>query len=89
MIEKGRHKRPQIPREQRFCPICPTNVENETHFITQCTLYINRNELFMAAELEATNFVNLNTQQQFIFLMSQENKLLNYKIVSTVYEWFK
>ena len=51
-------------------------------------LYENRNELFMAAETEAPNFINLNTQEQFIFLMSQENRVLNYKIISTIHEWF-
>ena len=75
MIEKGRHKRPKILREQRFCPSC-----------TQCNLYKNRNELLMAAETEAPNFINLYTQAQFIF-HSQENKQLNYKIISKIHEW--
>ena len=42
----------------------------------------------MSAEIEAPNFTNLNTQEQFIFLMSQENRVLNYKIISTIHEWF-
>jgi hypothetical protein len=42
----------------------------------------------MAGEIEAPNFINLNTQAQFIFLMSQENKLLNYKVISKIHEWF-
>ena len=42
----------------------------------------------MAAETEAPNFTNINTQEQFIFLMSQENRVLNYKIISTIHEWF-
>ena len=88
MIKKGRHKRPKIPREQRFCPFCPTKVEDENRFLMQCILYENRNELIMAAETEAPNFTNLNTQEQFIFLMSQENRVLNYKIISTMHEWF-
>ena len=43
MIEKGRHKRPKIPREQRFCPFYPANVEDENHSLMQCILYENRN----------------------------------------------
>ena len=54
----------------------------------QCILYENRNELFMAAETEAPNFTNLNSQEQFIFLMSQENSVLNYKIISAIQKWF-
>ena len=88
MIKKGGHKCPKIPREQRFFPFCHTKVEDESHFLMQCVLYENRNELFMAAETEAPNFTNLNTQEQFIFLMSQENRVLNYKIISTIHEWF-
>ena len=89
MIEKGRHRCPKIPREQRFCPFCPTKVEDESHFLMQCILYENRNELFVsAAETEASNFTNLNTQEQFIFLMPQENRALNYKIISTIHKWF-
>ena len=32
MIEKGRHQK--IPKEQRFCPICPNEIEDEVHFLT-------------------------------------------------------
>ena len=42
----------------------------------------------MAAETEAPNFTNLNSQEQFIFLMSQENRVPYYKIISTIHEWF-
>ena len=37
----------------------------------------------MAGETGVPNFTNLNSQEQFIFLMSQENRVLNYKIIST------
>ena len=43
-------------------------VEDESHFLMQCILYENRNELFMAADTGAPNFTNLNSQEQFIFL---------------------
>ena len=42
----------------------------------------------MAAEIEAPNFINLNNREQFIFLMSQENKPLNYKVISNIHEWY-
>ena len=34
MIGKGRHQK--IPKEQRFCPICPNEIEDEVHFLTVC-----------------------------------------------------
>ena len=64
MIEKGRHKRPVFPREERFCPFCPT-VENEIHFLTQSSAYKNRNELFNMIAKEVPNFVNLNNKSQY------------------------
>ena len=87
-IETGRHTRPKIPREARYCPFCPDSVENEIHFLTQCTAYTNRHELFHTIEIEVPQFSRLNSEEQFKYLMSQENKLLNHKIISTVYSWF-
>ena len=87
MIEMGRNKRPTIPREQRFCPTWPTLVENEVHFLTQCSAYANRNDRFAAIENEVINFVNIYVQAPLIFVMSQENEILNYRIISTVHEW--
>ena len=88
MVEKGRHKRPIIPRNQRFCSFCPTKIEDAIHFLTQCSLYKNRNLLYMAAEAVAPNFITLNAQAQFIFLMSQEDKMLNRKLIYKLHEWF-
>ena len=88
MIEKGRHKRPVLPREERFCPFCPSTVENEIHFLTQCSAYKNRNELFNMIAKEVPNFVNLDNKSQYIFLMSQENKQLNLKLVPTIHKCF-
>ena len=84
MIEKGRHKR---PREERFCLFCPSTVENEIHFLTQCSTYKNRTELFNMIEREVSNFVNLDNKSQFIFL-SQESKQLILKLIPTIHKWF-
>ena len=66
MIENGRHKRSIIPREQRFCPTCPTLIQNEVHLLTQCSdMEIEMNYL-AAIEKEVPTFVNLYVQGQFI-----------------------
>lgn len=35
-IETGRYGTTKIPADQRFCKFCPTNVEDEVHFLFQC-----------------------------------------------------
>ena len=68
-IETGRHKRPLIPSEARFCPTCEDAVEDELHFLLHCKLYSSlRNSLF-----DSLNFVNFNSyseKDKFIYLMS-------------------
>ena len=57
MIEGGRHKRPIIPRDQRFCPYCPGEIENEEHFVTECRAY-DRAPLFDNIANKALQFNN-------------------------------
>ena len=88
MIEEGRHKRPRLPREHRYCPHCTTVVEDETHFLTQCSVYSNdRNILYEATNTDTPNFTNLDDNAKYIFLMSQENLQLTQKIVPTIHKW--
>ena len=37
LVETGRHSR--IERPLRFCPFCPTMIEDELHFLIQCPTY--------------------------------------------------
>ena len=86
MIEKGRHRRPQPPRDQRLCPFCPDQVEDEAHFLTQCYGY-NHQELLPNVINIAPNFVNLTPQAQLVYLMTQEDFQLTYKLALTVDKW--
>ena len=38
-IETGRYHNPPLPRDQRFCFSCQTEIEDEEHFILYCPVY--------------------------------------------------
>ena len=51
-IERGRYHRPSLKPEDRTCIICPQKIEDEIHFLTECTAYSD----------ERQNLVNSITQ---------------------------
>ena len=87
MIEVGRHKIPQIPRENRWCQFCETQVEDEQHMLTECTLYGSRTQWFNKIAEKCPNFNTLDNHQRFIFLMSQEDQELIRETAKKIAEW--
>ena len=87
MIEEGRHKTPQIARENRFCKFCKTEVEDEQHMLIDCTLYGNRTRWFREITNNCPNFSTLNSHQKFVYLMSQGNEQLTNEIAKKIAEW--
>ena len=79
MIEVGRHARPIVPREQRFCPHCPNIVESEIHFLTECPVYY-RAPLFTKVMVNVPQFAQLDEKSKFLYLMSQEDQLLTQEL---------
>ena len=88
MIEEGRHFRPIIPRENRWCKFCETAVEDEQHMLIDCKLYGNRHNFFQKIAEKCPNFSSLNGQQKFIFLMTQEDEELVKETAEKISEWF-
>ena len=86
MIETGRHKTPIIPRAARFCPHCPNIVEDEQHFLTDCVAY-DRSVLMAIFSESCPQFENLNNENKFIYLMSQEDEGLSNFMASQLHEW--
>ena len=90
MIEKGRHCKPIIPREQRFCPICPNNVESEKHFLLSCQLFKDNRDLFYETfRMLVPNFENLSMDEKFTYIMSQEDLTMNHILAQTIYDWME
>ena len=78
MIEKGRHAKPKkIERVERFCYFCKNIVEDEKHFLISCPLYARaRGILENVCTSNCTLYESLNTDQKFIFILSDENPLI-------------
>jgi hypothetical protein len=70
-IETGRFK--NLKEEERICELCPLNVvENETHFLCECSLYTDaRIKLFDKAIKKNPSFNDLEVSIKFNFLMKQ------------------
>ena len=80
-IEHGRHHRPRIDRVMRVCKLCKQEVEDEFHFLIRCTTYATeRNHLFHSISALYPNFVHLNDENKYIYLMSQENNDLWHRL---------
>ena len=91
LIEKGRHMRDKIERNNRKCFACRNDIEDELHFITKCPLYINEREiLFQACRDSFIRFDSyMSDYQRFVFILSSEDPavLRNLsKLISTSFE---
>ena len=85
MIEEGRRKRPKIPRDERIC-LLRTEVENEIHFLIKCpSKSTERNLLFTEISKTVPSFSCLDPTSKYIFLMSQENKVINKLLIEQIY----
>ena len=74
-IESGRYCRPPLPPEQRVCQYCNLGgVENEEHFLLDCTLYAEeRYELQQALSHICPKFGNLAKSELFSLILSMNN----------------
>ena len=69
-IEVGRHNK--IPKNERFCPFCPTLIEDEMHFLLLCPTYAtNRTKLF--EELNITDIPSKDQESLFVSLMTNSS----------------
>ena len=79
MIEVGRHQGIE-DEKQRFCPFCPQDVENESHFLFSCPVYtFQRNTLLDPITRTYPYFSNLPMSLKLEFVMSyMDQNVCNY-----------
>ena len=86
MIEKRRHIRPPIPREDRKCHMCTTEVEDEIHFMTDCKLYGSQNTFWTQVTSKFPQTTNLSKENKFVFIMTQEDPEITELLLKTNYK---
>ena len=73
-IERGRYRKLEI--EDRKCKTCNI-VEDEMHFLMKCPRYEkDRSELMSYVEERVPNFIDLDDENKFIYLMSSEGEII-------------
>ena len=84
-IETGRKQR--LDKNLRFCPFCPNFIEDEKHFLLQCSIYnVLRRNLFTWAGTQLHNFNYLEKTEKFVTLLTNIN--FTPKTASAVYKMF-
>ena len=74
MIEKGRHMK--IEKELRFCPLCPNEIEDETHFLIICKAFKEeRKTLFVEMNKADRNFEGKNSLEKVKFLLKNKHTI--------------
>ena len=88
-IEKGRHCRPKVPPQERFCHVCRT-LEDEKHFLITCELYNReRTKFFDKLRNIHPEFDQLTEQDKFLFLMTTVDQQTLAWLGQFVYTAFK
>ena len=71
-IEKGRHKNPKTPRQERLCKLCYDQVvEDEDHFLLRCTTYSHLRDHYQINQDNVPDVLNMEDQYRLAkFLLS-------------------
>jgi hypothetical protein len=73
-IETGRHARPIIPSQQRYCKTCKNIVGDEIHFLTECSKYNElRTKLYDDITPFIPNFTTMTNRNKCITLLSHSD----------------
>ena len=85
LIEIGRHSR--MERPLRFCPFCPTMIEDELHFLIQCPTYKEMiDKHFPPTVLHNTE---ISDKEKFHYMLKQEDLFMTAKFIFDAFEYRK
>ena len=73
-LETGRYER--LPKAERMCPFCNSELENEIHAMINCPFYEDiRYNLFEKAKLLDANFNTFTDEQKYIFVFKTQDMI--------------
>jgi hypothetical protein len=85
-IEAGRYKK--VESNMRFCKLCVNSnlIEDEVHFMIDCDSYRNeRTQLYESLSKLCMNFNNLNSEQKFVWMFSNEDSIVINEVSKYIY----
>ena len=75
--------------DARLCPLCQLGVEDETHLVTNCSLFsTKRKQFFNDIGKLFVNFSGMSDVQKFIWLFSNENAHVIRELSVFVYDCY-
>ena len=87
LIEKGRHTRPKLERNDRKCFICKDEIEDECHFVIKCPLYTKeRQNLFNCCRDDSKHFDSQTSEEKFKFIFLNENPQIFINLAKFIFE---
>ncbi|MEW8548219.1 MAG: reverse transcriptase family protein [Candidatus Thiodiazotropha sp.] len=81
-IEVGRHH--GRPRNERFCKLCKTGVEDEAHMLLYCPVYDSLRQKYLSPK-----YCNLPNMNKFNILMSSRSETSIHAVAAYLYYAFK
>ena len=68
-VESGRYER--LPLDERLCPFCNAEIEDELHVLTVCSMYTDfRVELYTKARERSQEFNSFSCTEKMCFVLS-------------------
>ena len=87
MLELGRYRRPKVPRTERICTICGSEVEDEIHFMLRCPALVNaRRPILEECVKLCEDFLLRTDMEKFYFLLNNCNVNL---LAKTIFQMFQ
>ena len=80
-IETGRHEK--IEGKQRWCPFCPTSIEDEINFLVECPTYKEMRDKLVI------NTIHRNNRDIFLAIFKQDKLNTTAKFIFEAFELIK